>query len=173
MPSCTLHPDCHLQHDSLDSDDIGFPPIRVHVSTPVSCFSLPSSPNYKSSHRRRWSLSKQDTLPNVSPQLSRSQQPMEGLGDKNVVNTVRITVHQAKVLTTFQILASPPNQRLVGHSQFCSKAKSRHCRSSPFETAVSLHWRWCRLHQARNWRHQTRHAGNCRLYESRLSQGRS
>ncbi len=169
MPRCALHPNCHLLHDGLDSDDVGFPPIRVRESTPVSRRAPPSPPNYNSS--RRQSSSQSLTSPSPSPQLSRSRR---GLGNKNVLNTVRITVHQAKVCFESSLLH--PNQWFLGCSKFCRKAKCRiswHCRSSPFEMAVSPHWRRCGLAQARDQGHQTRHDGNRRSYESRLSEGRS
>ena len=113
MPRCTLHPHCYSLHDGLDSDDIGFPPFRVRESTPVSRYSPPSPlnfPNYKSSRRQHQSSSKQLTSSDPSPQLSRSRRPKEGLGDKNVLNTVQITVHQAKVSKMFHILATSPYQ---------------------------------------------------------------
>ena len=73
MLRCTLHPHCYSLHDGLDSDDIGFPLLRVHESTPVSCYSPsspPEFPNYKSSHRQHQSSSKQLTSSIPSPQLS-------------------------------------------------------------------------------------------------------
>ena len=81
MPRCALHPDYHLLHNGLDSDNINFPRLRVRESTPVSRHSPPPSPpNYKSSRREHWPSSKQDTSANPSPQLSRPRRSREGLG---------------------------------------------------------------------------------------------
>lgn len=95
-----LHPHCHKLYDGLDSDDIGFPPIRIRDSTPDSPINLPNPPNKPSRYRHR-SSSKQRTSPSPSPRLSSSRLLKKGLGDKNVLNTIQITVHQPKGVPNF------------------------------------------------------------------------
>src|SRR5580765_8590258 len=93
-----LHPHCHALHDGLDSDDIGFPAIRVIETPPDSPTKCPNLPNYKSSPRR--SSSKRNASSSPSPQLPGSHLAKKDLGSKNILNTIQITVHQPKV---FQI----------------------------------------------------------------------
>jgi len=99
-----LHPHCNALHDGLDSDDIGFPPIRETTSN--SPTNRPNLLNYKSSRHWHQSLSKQDTSSSPSPRLPRSHLPKKGLGSKNILNTIQITVHQPKVFQVPGLLCS-------------------------------------------------------------------
>jgi hypothetical protein len=94
-----LHPDCHALHDGLDSDDIGFPPIRVCETTPDSPTNRPNS------LRQHQSSSKRGASSSSSPRLPSSHPAKKGLRSKNILNTIQITVHQPKV---FQILSLAP-----------------------------------------------------------------
>ena len=101
-----LHPHCHALHDGLDSDDIGFPAIRILKTPPNSPINRPNRlnrPDYKSSRHQHQSSSKQDASSSPSPRLPSSHLAKKGLGSKNILNTIRITVHQPKV---FQILGT-------------------------------------------------------------------
>ena len=167
---CPLqHHHCHALHDGLDSDDIGFPPIRVCESTPDP----PINPPNKSSRRRHWSSSMQHTSSSPSPQLPRSQLPKKGLGNKNVLNTVQITVNQAKtaVLSIFPNLRySYSNQWFIGCSQLCRKAKlgiAWYRQSPPFKKAASCSRRQHGLAQARVWRRQGTCDANRGSYQNR------
>ena len=92
-----LHSHCDMLHDGLDSDDIGFPLIRIRETTLDSPINLANKP----SRYRHQSSSKRRTSPSLSPRLSSSRLLKKGLRDKNGLNTIQITVHQSKILTSF------------------------------------------------------------------------
>ena len=138
-----LHPHCNAVHDGLDSDDIGFPPIRK--TTPDnSSTNRPNLLNYESSRHRyhqHQSLSKQDASSSPSPQLPRSRPPKKGLGSKNILNTIQITVHQPKVFQVPGTHYAHFTQWFAGCSLLFKKAKlwiSRYCQSEspPFKKAA-------------------------------------
>ena len=84
--SNSLH---HAVHDGPD-DIWYFPLIRVRESTPepLEPLAVPRKP----SRHQKYSKWRSSSPGSPSPQLRK-----KGLGDENILNTVRVTVRQAKV----------------------------------------------------------------------------
>src|SRR6266540_1148432 len=95
----------HIQHDG--SNEISyFPPIRVRESTPETL--EPLAVPRKPSHRQKcskWHSSSPSQSGSPRPQLRK-----KGLGDKNILNSVRVTACQAKVKFQSFTMAVCPNQ---------------------------------------------------------------